>query len=298
MPPQKRKKKFDKTQFVINIILCILPIIALGVYFSWYNYQVKIIDTLTVQLMGQDKNRFDTELLQKVELLNKANDQGDTLLMRACRQGRGDVVVELLEMGANPNYHPRGTLTPLELYCKYGYRGGSYGLYKLLQAGASPNIYTEEPPLHALAMEFKWMEKEIKEEVSKEIKLLLQAGATMKWSDTTIVHCVAKYNFSDVLYDLIRTEEGIQYLMEKDSSGYYPYDLAVRNGAVKSQRVIRELDDELTELAKQNNESYKTDVQPTEEAPEENKEPEKTLEELLDDLANMKNNSETTIIID
>ena len=283
---KKREKQVDKVQQKINIILCILPILAPAIFLMWNFSQQKLINQVTTAITERDTETA-LDLIENIDLLDKPDSKSMTILMTACKEGDGVVIKSILSKGANPNKHPNGMLTPLELFCSYGYTAGEDALYSLLKAGANPKVFEDTPPLFALANKFVWVEKEYKDVVTKEALILLQAGASLTYNDTSIVHYAAQYNFSELLDAIIRTQEGMPLLLMKDGNDDTPWNLAVKNSSVQAQRVIRALDEE----AQQKKEELLEQEKSEHETSEETQESELTLEELLDILAMIEANA-------
>ena len=152
---KKREKQVDKVQQKINIILCILPVLALTIFLMWNFSQQKLINQATAAITERDTETA-LDLIENIDLLDKPDSKSMTILMTACKEGDSVVIKSLLSKGANPNKHPNGMLTPLELFCSYGYTAGEDALYSLLKAGANPKVFEDTPPLFALANKFVW----------------------------------------------------------------------------------------------------------------------------------------------
>ena len=235
----QREKKPDKIQRFINILICILPIIALAVLFT-YNVSQKGYVDKTVEALEAGDTTAALEMMAFVEDINMSGSDHKTILMAACKYGNAEVIIAALNQNADPNAHLSGTLTPLEYFCSTGYTAGEGALFALLKAGANPKVYTTRPALYTLTEQFKWMEKETKESLSEEVTLLLQAGSPLTYNGTTILHYLAQHNFSELVTEILKTPEGVEMAITKDPDGYYPYNLAVKSGAVQAQRAIRE----------------------------------------------------------
>lgn len=243
---KQREKKPDKVQKVINILIAILTLAAIGLMLGWTIYQHSLVNQ-AVDAIAAGESDTALELIQKVDEIDMYSNQDKTILMAACRYGDSKAIMAALNKGADPNEHLKGTLTPLELYCEFGYNAGEEALLSLLQAGADTKKYEKKPPLYLLTDQFQWMDKDAKKELTDEIILLLQAGSPLKYQGSTILHHLSQHNFDIVVDLLIRTQEGYQMLSETNSDGYTPYDLSVKSGAVQVQRVIRVLQAEIME---------------------------------------------------
>jgi hypothetical protein len=171
----------------------------------------------------------------------------ETMLMVACKTGNYDAIAYLLSRGADINKTARGSMTPLELFCRDGFRGGEEALILIVNSGLRQSNYTEKPAIFFLADNFYWMSKKEKALATEQAIILLKAGAPMGYMDTTLLHLAAKADMADLFYTMVHTTQGLSLLTMKDGDGLTPWGVASRYGAVEVQKVIRNLEQEYQE---------------------------------------------------
>ena len=233
-----RKYKFNKVTYV-SLILAIICSITLLVI-CW---QEDILNDACVAIQeGRSEDAIvHLEELWDLEMLNKDKE---TALMTACRVGDSEVIYYLIEKRVNLNYAPPGKMTPLELFCRYGYKNGYETVVSMLKSGAKQSKYTLKPALFHLAEQFYWMDKKEKPIATELSIILLQHGAPMGYGDTSILHLAAEGNMDEFFYTVVHTSQGLQIMTMKDGQGRTPWQVAVEKGAVGVQRVIRDLEKE------------------------------------------------------
>lgn len=241
---QELAPKVDKTQKIINIFLCILPALALLTILFYCGSQKSVATQVTTAIKFGD-NETAIELIEQIESMQQTDNDRETILMVACESGNAEIIELALNKGAKPNYCPSGALTPLELYCLYGYHAGQDTLYTLLKLGANPIRYEQTPPLYCLTDKLQWTQPDEREVIEEEIILLLKAGSPLTYNDTSILHYAAQYNLGSVAEYLVHTVEGAKLLAMKDENGKTPYEVAISHGAASVQRAIRHFEEEL-----------------------------------------------------
>ena len=85
----------------------------------------------------------------------------------------------------------------------------------------------------------------------------------MGYEDSTILHYAAQGNMSDLFYTVVHTSEGLHLLTIKNAEGQTPWDVAVTNGAVAVQRVIRNLEEEYREESGEESKDPLDSISPT-----------------------------------
>lgn len=192
--------------------------------------------------------RFDQDALvscaEEVWDIDGYGTRKETMLMTACRVGNTDAVEFLLKEGADPNATVPGKLTPLELFCNNGYEAGEDLLLLLLENGVRQSIYSVKPAIFYLAENFYWMDKNQKAIATEESIWLLQYGAPLGYEDTSLLHLTAKSDMDDLFYTIVHTREGLTMINMENGEGYTPWDVALKNGSIGVQRVIRNLEKE------------------------------------------------------
>ena len=193
------------------------------------------------------KEGNSSEVLSAMENLYNIDAEGpdhETVLSAACEKGDKQAIAKAISLGANPNKKYGYLLTPLELFCSYGYDGGPDALKELLSAGVDLKTYTNKPAIMILAEKTYDMNEEQKSKAVSEINLLVRSGAKLSYEKETVLHYAARSNLSNLVYTLIRTPEGISLINSVDADGNTPYQVSVKYGAVAVQRVIREFEKE------------------------------------------------------
>ena len=236
-----KRIQFNKG-FYVAIVLAMICSIAL-LLICW---QEDIVEEACIAI-SEGRDDEAVELIDDLWSLNTVNSNKETVLMAACKAGNSTIIYHLIELRADLNYSPPGKMSPVELFCRYGYKQGYEPIISLLQSGAKQSRYELQPGLYHLAEQFYWMEKGEKKIATELAIVLLQYGAPMGYNDSTILHYAAKGNMSDLFYTVVHTTEGLHLLTIKDNEGKTPWDVAVSSGAVAVQRVIRNLEEEYRE---------------------------------------------------
>lgn len=233
-----RKYKFNKGTYVALILAIICSITLLVI--CW---QEDILESACNAIKAGNSEEAIAQLEQvwDLEMLNKDKE---TALMTACRTGDDDVIYYLIEKRVNLNYAPPGKMTPLELFCRYGYKNGYEPVISLLKSGAKQSKFTLKPALYHLGEQFYWMDKKEKPIATELSIILLQHGAPMGYGDTSILHLAAEGNMDELFYTVVHTTQGLQMMTMQNGDGKTPWQVAVEKGAVGVQRVIRDLEKE------------------------------------------------------
>ena len=226
--------------------IVLLTIIVLCSAFLFYTLTVEEIvdDVCSMIYEDADIEEIKTQI-DRIQDIDVIGSNKETALMAACRVGNTVIIEYLMEKDADPNQHPDGALTPLELYCEYGYEGGAKGVELLCANGASPKKYTLKEPLFLMAGQFKWMDTTQKTKATEVAVELIKHGAPLYNNETTILHLTAQADMYVLFYNIIRSTEGTWLMDSKDSSGLTPYEVASKNGAVNVQRAFKTRIDEL-----------------------------------------------------
>lgn len=182
--------------------------------------------------------------IEQIRNIDCVGSNKQTVLMAACKTGNKELIQYIVNRGADVNKSPRGHLTPLELFCAYGYEAGEDALWILLDAGVKQSSYTAQPAIFHLAENFYWMDNNQKKIATEEAILLLQKGAPLRHKDNSLLHVAARSDMDDLFYTMVHSTEGLQLMSMRNSDGLTPWDVAVKNGATKVQKVIRDLEDE------------------------------------------------------
>lgn len=240
----------SKTKIGLALLLSVFILVASATTLLYLNDQETLIDKACFAIDSHDLE-LAANYMEKVKFINLYGDRRETLLMSACKNGNKECILYLLNRGANPNRTVSARLTPLELYCEYGYEAGDALLSLLLECGADQSKYSEQPALYQLANQFHWMNDEQKEIAAKEAVILLEYGAPLEYDGSTILHYAARGNMADLFNILIHTQQGLSLINVKNNDGLTAWNVAVENGAVGVQRVIRNLEAELKQKAEE-----------------------------------------------
>lgn len=239
-PEEKLKEK--KLYRNIYILLCVLPLVALGTIFGYFLSQESLANKANDAIRAGNVEEAKSYAIQ-LDDLQTQDKNNETVLMVACENGCSEVIEWALAHGADPNYAPKGATTPLELYCSFGFRGGAKTLSRLLRAGADVKIYQFKPPTFCLAERLLYMTSEEREVAFDEMLVLYQNGDKIVYEDTTLFHYVAQYDDEDLAKALLSTVAGAKQLGAVNADGKTPYDLALQNGSAKVQRAIRKFEE-------------------------------------------------------
>ena len=214
-------------------------------------YQEETIDKACSSIKN-NQNEMAQHYIDQIWDIDSCGQEGQTVLMAACQSGNRQMIAYILEKGADPNKTISGRLTPLELFCRDGYKGGKEALLLLLKSGVKQSKYTTKPAVFFLADAFYWMEQEDKAIATEQAILMLQYGAPIGYGKTTLLHSAAKANMGDLFYTLVHSKEGLYAINAVDENGDTPWTLAVKHGSVSVQTVIRNLEKEYEEEQNQN----------------------------------------------
>ena len=169
-----------------------------------------------------------------------------TPLGKACAVGNKEMIVFLINSNADVNYAPDNQLTPLELFCHSGYMAGEDALNKMLKAWVKQSNYTNKPAIFYLAEQYQDMTNEEKAVATEITILLLKKGAPLGYENTTLLHMAAKGDMDDLFYTVSHSTQGLNLLTKEDQDGNTPWEVAVKCGSTKVQKVIRDLESELS----------------------------------------------------
>ena len=215
--------------------------------FLLITHQEKLVDEACLAIKGGDQETA-IEYIDKIWNINSVGRQHETVLMAACEVGSSEMIQYIINLGADVNKTSRGYMTPLELFCEYGYEAGCDTLSLILEAGVKQSNFTISPAVFYLADDFCWMTEEQKELAAKETILLLQNGAPFGYQKTSLIHLTAKADMDDLFYTLVHTKEGLNLMTMEDENGDTPWDIAIKNGSISVLRVIRNLETEYNEV--------------------------------------------------
>lgn len=246
--------EFFITAFVAMVASALLLIIL---------HQQEMIDAACVAIENYAQEDAES-YIDQVWDINGCGLRKETMLMVACEVGNEEAIEYLLNKGADPNKTVAGNLTPLELFCRDGYNAGERALLLLLNAGVRQSIYTVKPAIFHLADNYYWMTDEQKALATEETIWLLKYGAPLGYKDTSLLHLAAKSNMADLFYTIVHTREGLYMINMRDGDGNTPWSVAVINGAVDVQRVIRNLETESEEEQEENATTPSNPLSPSE----------------------------------
>lgn len=283
-PEEKQKEK--QLYRRLYTLLIILPIIALITVVGYFASQKSLLNQANEAIKAgniEEAKEFAIQI-DNLEMLDK---NYETLLMVACEAGSAEMVEWAIFHGADPNFAPRGATTPLELYCSFGFRAGPKTLIRLLRAGADVQTYQFTPPAFCLANKLLYMTPEEREIAFEEIVILYESGDKMKHNDSTLFHYAAQYDNEPLAISLLQTTAGVKLLVEQDSDGKTPYDLALLNGSSTVQRLLRRFEENLLEEL---NKEPSVDEEVENTPPEDNKE---ELDRLINSLLEQSQNNTT-----
>ena len=232
--------------FYIALVFVILLSASLLIIIS----QEELIDEACAEIENNN-NSAAIEYIDNIFIINMCGLSGENVLMTACRTGNLEMFKYVVQKGANVNYNFNGKHTPLELFCNSGYEAGPEMLKAMLSAGCHQSKFSVKPAIFYLADNYYWMNDKQKEIATEETLLLLQYGAPLGYGDTSILHLAAKGDMDDLFYTVIHTRLGLSMINMKDGDGNTPWQVAVKNGAVGVQRVIRDLEREAQQAAEE-----------------------------------------------
>ena len=238
---KKQEKKLYKTLYAILIAL---PIVALLTIFGYTQSQITIAQNTTDAIQAGDIE-LAKEWAEQLDSLEQHNRSRETVLMIACEMGAAEMVEWAIAHDADPNYAPRGAMSPLELFCSFGFRAGAPTLNRLLRAGAKVNNYLLTPPIFCLGTKLIWMTPEEREIAFDEMLLLYKNGDKMQYNGVTLFHYAARYDYEPLAYELLCSVAGAKQLAAEDPDGYTPYELALQNGSSSIQRLVRRFEEGL-----------------------------------------------------
>ena len=238
---KKQEKKLYKTLYGILIVL---PVLALLTIFGYTQSQITIAQNATEAIQAGDVD-LAKEWASQLDSMEQHNRNRETVLMVACESGVAEMVEWAIAHDADPNYAPRGAMTPLELYCSFGFRAGAPTLNRLLRAGARVNNYLLTPPIFCLGTKLIWMTAEEREIAFDEMLLLYKSGDKMQYNGVTLFHYAARYDNEPLAYELLCSVAGAKQLAMEDPDGYTPYELALQNGSSAIQRLVRRFEEGL-----------------------------------------------------
>ena len=241
-PEEKQKEK--KLYRNLYTLLIVLPLIALATWFGYTNSQTAIATNATEAIKAGNIEEAKDWALQ-LDSWDHLDKNRETVLMVACETGVAEFVDWVLAHGADPNYSPRGSMTPLELYCSFGFRAGPQTLSRLLKAGARISNYELTPPIFCLGTKLIWMTPDERDVAFEEMLILYNNGDKMSYNGVTLFHYAAQYDNEALAYALLSSLAGANQLTAKDPNGKTPYELALMNGSASVQRLIRRFEEGL-----------------------------------------------------
>lgn len=221
----------------VALICCIVLLFSIN--------QTEKIDTLC-SAIEREENDKAKEIVSEIYDLDLVGSDNVTPLMKACMVGNGEMIEYLLECGANINYAPPNQLTPLEHFCSAGYMAGHEVVKTMFKYFVKQSNYTVKPAIFHLADNYYWMTDEEKAVATEITIILLQKGAPLGYNDTTLLHIAAKSDMDDLFYTVVHSTQGLSMLNMPDGNGDTPWEVALKNGAVRVQKVIRDLESELS----------------------------------------------------
>lgn len=223
----------------------LLTIIVACSGFLFYTLTVEENVDLACELIYEGKEEEAKAQIDLIKNINVLGSKKETVLMAACKTGNVNIIEYVLEKKADPTKHPDGGLTPLEIYCEYGYEGGGKGVALLCKSGANPKEYSIQEPLFLMANHFQWMTNEQKDKATEVAVELIKNGASLYNDDTTILHLTAQADMYVLFYNIVRSNEGTWLMDARDSSNKTPYEVASKHGAVNVQRAFKQRIDEI-----------------------------------------------------
>ena len=238
---EKFRKPIDKVFLTLLIIAAICAIFLLvDIHYE------ELCDDVCENIESFD-NEYAKKLIGKHININDHGDEYDTMLMSACKSGNSEMIIYLIENGANPNLTVFGKMTPLELFCFSGYEAGEEALIALLDAGAKQSTYSIKPAVFILADNYRSMNLNQKMLATNETVLMLKYGAPLGYGKNNLLHLAAEGNMFSLFNTIAHSKDGIAMINDKNSDGLTPWEVAVKHGSIDVQRVIRNLEVEYEE---------------------------------------------------
>lgn len=195
---------------------------------------------------GYDVNQVDS----KSELLYSIFTQGDheteTPLYTACRVGNKEMILYLLENGADPNLKNEACEYPLEEYL-VEHMGEDDGIIEaFVDAGVDLNLGRTVTPFCAIMNAFSCAEKEYQDIYEKQAVYMLEHGANwvcesdsqvLRYQGYTPLHFIALTNRVDTMERFLAFDDAKKYIDAKDEFG----DTALLNAARSHQNDIYQM---------------------------------------------------------
>lgn len=225
--------------------MVLLAVIVACSGFLFYTLTVEESVDAVCTLIYEGKEEEAKAKIDTIKDIDAIGSNKETMLMAACRVGNINIIEYLVNKNANANKCPPGALTPLELYCEYGYEAGAKGAELLCDNGANPKEYSFKEPLFLMAEKFQWMTKEQRNKATEVAVELIKNGASLYDDETTILHLCAEADMYILFYNIVRSNEGTWLMDSKDNRGMTPYEVAAKHGSVNVQRAFKQRIDEI-----------------------------------------------------
>jgi len=192
--------------------------------------------------------------------LNKTNDnfagklfsiftQGQsnffTPLYTACKEGNTEIIIYLLENGANPNITGYHQNYPLEVYYENNRYVDDSVLDAMLKANVDVNLGTSMTPIVALLRQYKDSDSETRRGLERQLIVLLENGASWEdWSEglseinATPIHFAIGYEEPEFVAALLSNPVTARYLNIQDGEGCTPLIIAAKNQQLECYNIL------------------------------------------------------------
>ena len=198
-------------------------------------------NTEAIELASKIKN-LNTPTEQFVRLTEAAEGIVTTPLTKACETGNSEMIIYLLEHGADTEYAPGYIIYPLESFCDTGTGAGEDALNALLNHGADPNKYKRISPVFRVAGTLEHRAESTYETGVRMVLILLENGAY--WQNpidgNTILHYAAFQKNATLMKELLKLDESKKWLNVKNDKGETPLDFTMENNNIEAMQLLKD----------------------------------------------------------
>ncbi len=199
------------------------------------------VDDLIAAVMQEDAHRVQLIISSGVDVDGK-NDNGDSALVIAAKEGKTGVIGTLMQNKANPWLGDRAKRAPMQLVVQ---KGHLETLAEMLKHGISPNAATPDD-VRPLETAIKWMGTNARGREIFDALLGANADVNQKSSDNTTLVMVAASTDNDyALHALIVRKATIGGV---STHGQSALTVAARNNAGKAVKLLLDAGADVTHV--------------------------------------------------